>query len=143
LNDGALPRDRHRQQQRVEAGIVKALPDVATRREHRTLTVIVAARQSLVCGAILRRAHIAEENDRLVAAVGESLRQPFEVIASFGEDERTPALGGQRRRVLGDQLRPPVVGGERSVDLLNVWIGGQRLCIEGGVPPHDAERERS
>jgi hypothetical protein len=52
------------------------------------------------------------------AAVGEALSQSLQVLASFGQHDRAPALSCQLQRVPGDQLGTPLVGGERGVDLL-------------------------
>ena len=88
LREGSLPRDRHREERRIETGVVKSLAQIATRRQEHALFAVGDARKpSGDVASLAVRLSTAKDDDILREAFQPRL-QIFEMIYSFCYDNR-------------------------------------------------------
>jgi len=65
LNECPLPRDRHRQEERIEPRVVEPFPSEATRRQYQPLLLMENRGQLIHCGSSLFRSHSAAKYDHV------------------------------------------------------------------------------
>src|SRR3954447_16967585 len=82
LRRRALPSDRHREYERVQARVVEPLTDIPARREHYARPV---AGEHVAGAASRLDAHAAVQNDDAVGLSLEELGDRVEVFAALGE----------------------------------------------------------
>lgn len=127
LRQGSPPGDRHGEEERVQALVVKALSEVATGRHDHPLVLPPT-----------------QDNDVLGEA-GEPIGQRFQMNRSFGDgNRRAPSLqGGQH--IIEDQLVATLVAGERAIDVPDRNRRRGRLTVrhaKGCLPNADTVIER-
>ena len=112
LNHGPLPRDRHRQQKRVQAGVVEAFANVPAGCQYEARLVAGEIGQTLQRGAsgLLLNATVEHNEVRQIAVnpAGESV----EVLTTLGQDHWRTPLAEQPASVGHDELEPVVVCGQ-------------------------------
>ena len=92
LDERALPRDRHREEEGVETGVVEALADVATRREDEALGR-VQNRGKLIGGAtLLLGGHSALQHEEVAHESAEVHGKVLEVIFPLREEDGRSSL---------------------------------------------------
>lgn len=118
----AFPRDRHRQNQRIQRWMVKAFPDQLSRRQKDARGI---RRQRIELGdlsAALLSRHSAVQDDRLRALVVQGGQDRVEIRRALGQHQDFAssverALHGKR-----DGIRSGFVLGEIPKDLFNARI---------------------
>src|SRR5947209_3840132 len=95
LDDRALPGDRHRQQERVQTGIVEAFTDVATGCEHESGLVSRKVSQALERRAPGFDLDPAVTHDDVRYVLAERFGEPFEMVAPLREDHDSASFAKQ------------------------------------------------
>src|SRR5437867_10539711 len=81
LREGPLPRDRHREKERVEAGVVEAFADVLARRKNETLYRVRDRGKLSPDLSPFRRGHASMEHDEVPYETPQPLGEILEVVA--------------------------------------------------------------
>ncbi|WP_230989517.1 ParB/RepB/Spo0J family partition protein [Devosia faecipullorum] len=115
LRQGPLPGDRHRQEQSVEASIIKAFADIAACREDQAL-MIIGDIQGSAGGLAIGRRHAAAQDHEISHEWQEPLLKIIEVVFPLRQnDGRT--LGLKRfQHIIEDQIIPGTVLRQRRID---------------------------
>lgn len=130
LGDGALPGDRQREHQRVQARVVEPLADEPAGCEDDPRFI---GREDRIGGASCPCAEPAVEYDNPIRVFGHQLRKREEVFAALGQDEREASLTELCERVARDASGTPFVAGDSTKDLLDAGLGRQQARVEPSV----------
>ena len=134
LNNRSPPRDRHGEQQGVEAGVVEPLSEVSTGCEDEPGLIICQLCELSHSGTSGLRLDPAVENDEVGYLVSDGLGDSVDMLAAFGEDDEGPIRTNELANVGGDQAKPVVVICECAIDLLDRRLPGEDARVEVGVP---------
>src|SRR5206468_1018736 len=88
----SLPRDRQREEERVEPCVVEALADVPAGREDESLLAVGNRGELLLCPTPLPGAHAAVEHDQIPRELLQLAAEVFEMVLPLGEEDRRAAL---------------------------------------------------
>ena len=131
LHDRPLPRDRHRQEQRVQPGVVEPLTEEAARRQHQPLLPRGHRRQTRHLLAPRLRAKPTVEHDRVRREPPQPRSQHFEVLASLREYHRRSPLHERADDILHDERVARRIRDQRGVHLLDA---PRRACAIDAKP---------
>lgn len=92
LDDGALPCDRHGEQERVETGVVEALADESPGREHQSRLIASELPQAGKRVATAARRDLAVERDELRDVLAQAFDEAVEMVAALCEDDWSTTL---------------------------------------------------
>lgn len=123
LDDGSFPGDRHREQERVEAGIIESFSDVAPGCDHQPRAVVWKVCELPQCGASCFRLDAAVEDDEVRDILTKRAGEALEMITTFGQDDCGASFAHQFARVGDGKPQSVAVGCEDAVDLLNRRFG--------------------
>jgi hypothetical protein len=142
LGDRAAPRDRQRQEQRVQTRVVESLADVLACRQDDSGLVARNGSEPVAERLPLLLAHARPQHDQVAHALGEALLQSVEVIVSLREHERRPSRVDRLEDVGTDALVARLIDHQLLMQRLElhplVRIGAP---VPAGTPL--AERGRS
>src|SRR5690348_4828770 len=90
-----LPGDWHREEQRIQASVVKAFPDVASRRQNHPRFVFGDCSQGCCCFPTLLFSHAALQDENVLGNAPELGREMMEMLCAASQKEwATPGLYG-------------------------------------------------
>src|SRR3954469_14161748 len=115
----ALPGDRQREHERVQAWVVEPFSDEPTGGEEDPRFV---GREHRICGASRPDAKPAVQDGKTIGLLGDQGRERVEVFATLGEDERVATLAQFAERVKGDPSRALLVAGDGAENLLDAGL---------------------
>src|ERR1043165_2473088 len=118
LLQGSAPRDRRSKEQSIQPGIVKAFSNVTARSKDRSW---LAFRDRPDLGGkriTLLLAHTAFHHKNIRPSSHEFLKQEFQVVRTFGEQQRKASVFDCCYNIGDDQVRTLVVVNESGVDFL-------------------------
>src|SRR5204862_6494796 len=84
LHQRALPRDRHREKERVEPRVVESFTDVAAGRDEQPRFSVWDGRECCCCGASLGRSHPAAEDDDVAGGAQQAGRKELKMVRALG-----------------------------------------------------------
>ena len=141
LHERALPGDRQREEQRVEARIVEALADVATGGQDQAL-LVGRDRGKLVSGSVSSPSrHPPVKDDEVAREALQPVREELQMVLPLREEDGGPALLEGGDHVIEDQVVACLVGGERGVELLDALSFRRSGLAEGGSPDDETVLE--
>lgn len=142
LRERAAPRDRQREEERVEPAVVEALADIAARGDDHAWHVFgnFGDLTRGECAELVRLAAFQQHDMRDLSAqrIGERVR----VRGALGEHKRRAPLGDGGEDVADDLRVSASVGGELRVEILDARRLGRRRNPERGRTWHDDMIER-
>lgn len=141
LHDGALPRDRHREHERVQAWVIEALADESPRREDEPRFVGRQLGEGGERGSAAAGCDVAVEGHEMRDVGSQSGGEPVEVLTAFGQDDGRSSFAQQAQYVLGDEFQSGLVAGDRGVHLLDPRLGRQYGRVEAGVAADYSQRK--
>ena len=88
LDQGALPRDGHGQEERIEPGIVEALADVATGRQQDAPRILWYGGYLLCHGATLSDSHTSAQHNYVIVSLLQPAGKELQVLPSLRQQNR-------------------------------------------------------
>lgn len=112
---GSLPGDRHRQEQRVEPGIIEAFADIAACCKDQALSVV---RDMQCCSGLLAVfcGHAASQHYEISHEWRKSLVKIIEVVLSLCQDDRRTLRLERFQHIIENQIVPPAVLRQSRID---------------------------
>ena len=116
LSQRPLPGNRHRQEERIEARVIKPLPDAASCRHDEALRLLRHGQCRVRLLPLGRRLATVQDRDILDES-GKAFLQIEKVIFAFGQDDRRSPAFESLEDVVEDEVVACVIPRERGIDL--------------------------
>src|SRR5439155_19398103 len=142
LDQGALPREWHREEHRIEPRVIEPFADVAAGRDHEARLVVRDGCQSRRGGPPFSRCHAAVEGDQMVSYTPKAGGKGLKMVLAFGEQDRRAAFSQRGRDVIQDETVALLVGCQRGVERLYAVDGHRATGAECGLTDDQPQMER-
>ena len=119
LDERALPRDGHGQEEGVQPRVVEPLADVASGRQDEALLVARDGGQLRLGLPPCLGGHTALEHHEVTRKASQARGEVLEVVSPLREEDRRSSLLEGANHVVQDELVALAIGGDRGIELLD------------------------
>src|SRR5712691_12937866 len=122
LREGSFPRNRHREKERVEPGVVETFTDVLARRKNETLFRVRDRGELGPDRSPFRRGHASMKHYQVTYETPQPIGEILEVVAPLRQKDWRPPLLDCTDDVVKDEAVARLVLGEGSIDFVDADI---------------------
>src|ERR1700694_6016285 len=143
LNQGPLPGDGQRQEERIEPRVVEALANVPASGKQEPFLSGRDGRELLTHVAVGLGSHPSPQHDKMPRKRSKLAREVLEVVPALGQQDRGAPTDESSDDVVEDHRVARLVPRQRAIETLDPSVGGSDRRMEAGLAHDERVLERT